>query len=141
MAVLLGTVFEEQAKQHFPNATIKAIGANGTEIEQTRITKLLAFRGLERTAKVAAFVQVGDAQPEAAAVAQRWRELIFEVGGVDDHVGDAGRSSGVAVPEFQIPSNEGCAWTWGAADGLAASANARTGGQAIWPWGSAVVPR
>jgi GTP-binding protein len=31
-----------------PNATIKALGRDGTPIEQTRITKILAFRGLER---------------------------------------------------------------------------------------------
>ena len=44
--VLTGRILRGSVK---PNATIKAIGANGTEIEQTRITKLLAFRGLERT--------------------------------------------------------------------------------------------
>jgi len=31
-----------------PNATLKALNAKGEEIEQTRVTKLLAFRGLER---------------------------------------------------------------------------------------------
>jgi GTP-binding protein len=32
-----------------PNTTIKALGRDGREVEQTRVTKLLAFRGLERT--------------------------------------------------------------------------------------------
>lgn len=32
-----------------PNTTIKALGRAGREVEQTRVTKLLAFRGLERT--------------------------------------------------------------------------------------------
>jgi GTP-binding protein len=31
-----------------PNTTLKAVNAKGEEIEQTRVTKLLAFRGLER---------------------------------------------------------------------------------------------
>ena len=31
-----------------PNTTIKALSRDGSEIEQTRITKVLAFRGLER---------------------------------------------------------------------------------------------
>ena len=31
-----------------PNATIQALGRDGTPIEQTRVTKILAFRGLER---------------------------------------------------------------------------------------------
>jgi GTP-binding protein len=33
-----------------PNMTVKALRRDGTEIEQARITKLLAFRGLERQA-------------------------------------------------------------------------------------------
>ncbi|HEX6143173.1 MAG TPA: translational GTPase TypA [Geminicoccaceae bacterium] len=32
-----------------PNATLKAISRDGRVIEQTRVTKILAFRGLERT--------------------------------------------------------------------------------------------
>jgi GTP-binding protein len=31
-----------------PNATIQALGRDGSPIEQTRVTKILAFRGLER---------------------------------------------------------------------------------------------
>jgi GTP-binding protein len=31
-----------------PNATLKALGRDGAPIEQTRVTKVLAFRGLER---------------------------------------------------------------------------------------------
>ncbi|HLT03156.1 MAG TPA: GTP-binding protein, partial [Geminicoccaceae bacterium] len=31
-----------------PNATIKALGRDGALVEQTRVTKILAFRGLER---------------------------------------------------------------------------------------------
>jgi GTP-binding protein len=31
-----------------PNATIQALGRDGGQIEQTRVTKILAFRGLER---------------------------------------------------------------------------------------------
>jgi GTP-binding protein len=33
-----------------PNTILKALSRNGSEIEQTRITKVLAFRGLERVA-------------------------------------------------------------------------------------------
>jgi GTP-binding protein len=33
-----------------PNTTIKALAGDGTSLEQTRITKVLAFRGLERVA-------------------------------------------------------------------------------------------
>ena len=32
-----------------PNASVKALGQNGQVLEQTRITRILAFRGLERT--------------------------------------------------------------------------------------------
>jgi GTP-binding protein len=41
-----------------PNATIKALAHDGTPIEQTRVTKVLAFRGLERVGLEAA--QAGD---------------------------------------------------------------------------------
>ena len=34
-----------------PNTTIKALARDGSEIEQARVTKLLAFRGLERVAQ------------------------------------------------------------------------------------------
>jgi len=37
-----------------PNAIIQALGRDGTPLEQTRVTKLLAFRGLERVALEAA---------------------------------------------------------------------------------------
>ena len=33
-----------------PNTVLKALSRDGNEIEQTRITKVLAFRGLERVA-------------------------------------------------------------------------------------------
>ena len=41
-----------------PNATLKALGRDGAPIEQTRVTKVLAFRGLERVGLEAA--QAGD---------------------------------------------------------------------------------
>jgi len=41
-----------------PNATLKALNAAGEEIEQTRVTKLLAFRGLER--QPIDFAEAGD---------------------------------------------------------------------------------
>jgi len=43
--VLTGRIYAGAVKS---NSTIKAIGRDGHVIEQTRITKLLAFRGLER---------------------------------------------------------------------------------------------
>jgi GTP-binding protein len=45
--VLTGRI---QAGSIRPNATVKALAPDGRVIEQTRLTKLLAFRGLERTA-------------------------------------------------------------------------------------------
>ncbi len=44
--VLTGRILSGSVK---PNTILKAIGQGGAEIEQARITKLLAFRGLERT--------------------------------------------------------------------------------------------
>ncbi|MGH6898459.1 MAG: translational GTPase TypA [Geminicoccaceae bacterium] len=41
-----------------PNVTVKALGRDGALIEQTRVTKVLAFRGLERVGLAAA--QAGD---------------------------------------------------------------------------------
>ncbi len=41
-----------------PNTTLKALNAAGEEIEQTRVTKLLAFRGLER--QPIEFAEAGD---------------------------------------------------------------------------------
>ncbi|MFZ5782804.1 MAG: translational GTPase TypA [Pseudomonadota bacterium] len=41
-----------------PNVTLKALNAAGEEIEQTRVTKLLAFRGLER--QPIDFAEAGD---------------------------------------------------------------------------------
>ena len=43
--ILTGRILSGTVK---PNTTIKALGRNGQELEQTRITKVLAFRGLER---------------------------------------------------------------------------------------------
>ncbi|MBM3506702.1 MAG: translational GTPase TypA [Alphaproteobacteria bacterium] len=44
--VLTGRILSGSVK---PNTTLKAIGQSGAEIEQARVTKVLAFRGLERT--------------------------------------------------------------------------------------------
>ena len=43
--VLTGRVESRMLKT---NTTIKSLSRDGTELEQTRVTKLLAFRGLER---------------------------------------------------------------------------------------------
>jgi len=43
--ILTGRILSGTVK---PNTTIKALGRDGQELEQTRITKVLAFRGLER---------------------------------------------------------------------------------------------
>ncbi|MBW8854738.1 MAG: translational GTPase TypA, partial [Bradyrhizobium sp.] len=44
--ILTGRILSGTVK---PNTVLKALGRNGQELEQTRITKVLAFRGLERT--------------------------------------------------------------------------------------------
>jgi hypothetical protein len=60
-----------------------------------------AASGFQRATVVAPFMRVTDAQSPAAAIAQHGRELVFQVGGVDDHVTHSVTRQGLQVPHDQ----------------------------------------
>jgi len=87
--ILTGRILSGSIK---PNTTIKALGRDGKELEQTRITRVLAFRGLERVALESA--EAGD----IVAVAG------LKVATVADTIGDLTLSEPIASQPVDPPT-------------------------------------
>ena len=87
--ILTGRILSGSIK---PNTTIKALGRDGKELEQTRITRVLAFRGLERVALESA--EAGD----IVAVAG------LKIATVADTIGDLTLSEPIASQPVDPPT-------------------------------------
>src|SRR5471030_3427515 len=87
--ILTGRILSGSIK---PNSTIKALSRDGTELETTRITRVLAFRGLERVALESA--EAGD----IVAVAG------LKVATVADTIGDLTLSAPISSQPVDPPT-------------------------------------
>ncbi len=87
--ILTGRILSGSIK---PNTMVKALGRDGTELEQTRITRVLAFRGLERVALESA--EAGDIVAMAG----------MKVATVADTIGDLTISEPIASQPVDPPT-------------------------------------